>query len=146
MKNEEIKILDEFIEKCRQAGLSVTPQRLAVYKSLIGDKTHPSPETIFIRIKPEFPTISFATVYKTLETFEKNRIISRVTTLHNTVRYDPMTERHHHAICVKCKRVVDVYSSKLDSLPIPPEISKDNTFLDYSIHFNIICAECRNKE
>ena len=147
MDNKTIKtLLDEFIEKCRHAGLSVTPQRLAIYKALLKDSSHPSPEKIYKRIKSDFPTISFATVYKTLETFEKNNIIARVTTLHNTVRYDPFMERHHHVICVKCKKVFDIQDARLDSLPIPTEISKENTLLDFSVHFNVICAECRGKE
>lgn len=139
-------LLDDFIEKCRKARLSVTPQRLAIYKAMLEDSSHPSPEKIYKRIRPDFPTISFATVYKTLETFEKNNIIARVTTLHNTVRYDPFMERHHHVICVKCKKVLDIQDAMLDSLPIPAEITKENTLIDYSVHFNVICAECRSKE
>ncbi len=138
--------IQEFIRKCRENHLSVTPQRLAIYKTIANDHSHPNPEAIYKRVKEEFPTISFATVYKTLETFEKHGLISMVTTIHNTVRYDPITEPHHHAICIKCKKVFDVFDDELNHLKVPEAVTENgNQFLNYSIQFNIICAECRNK-
>ncbi|RLD14698.1 transcriptional repressor, partial [candidate division KSB1 bacterium] len=73
--------INAFIQKCRENHLSVTPQRLAIYREIMDDRSHPNPEIIYKRVKKEFPTISFATVYKTLETFEKHGIISVVTTI-----------------------------------------------------------------
>jgi len=143
--NTKTDLMDQFFEKCRQAKLSVTPQRLAVYKALVSDENHPSPDMIYQSVLPDFPTISFATVYKILETFEQNGIISKVTSLHNTLRYDPLKERHHHIICVKCKRIIDLKSKELDELPIPTEVKKGNQLIDFSVHFNVICSECRNK-
>lgn len=136
---------DQFINKCRSKGLSVTPQRLAIYKSLLDDETHPNPESVFNKIKGENPTISFATVYKTLETFQKHGIISLVTNLHNTVRYDPITDPHHHAVCVKCKKVIDVFDDRLNELPAPPSILSNNILLNHSVQFNVVCADCREE-
>ncbi len=139
--------IDRFIQKCREHHLSVTPQRLAVYREIMDDHSHPNPETIYKRVKEQFPTISFATVYKTLETFEKYGIISIVTTIHNTVRYDPITEPHHHAICVRCKKVIDIFDDQLNHLTVPEAVTKGgNQYLGYSVQFNIICADCLAKE
>ena len=147
MKQEQKEnILNDFYKKCRQVRLSVTPQRLAIYNCLIGSNDHPSPEMIFKRIKSDFPTISFATVYKTLETFESKNIISKVTNLHNTLRYDPLTKRHHHIICKRCHKVIDLSSVELNSLPIPSQVTDGNVLIDFSVHFDVICAECKEKE
>lgn len=139
-------LLEKFYDRCRQARLNVTPQRLAVYKALIRKDNHPNPDTIYKYVKSDFPMISFATVYKTLETFEQKGIISKVTTLHNTLRYDPLTNRHHHIICTKCKKIIDLESYELDSLSIPSQVTDDNILINYSVHFNVICAECKKKE
>ena len=136
--------IDDFIKKCKTNALSVTPQRLAIYKAIINEKSHPNPETVYNTIKPDFPTISLATVYKTLETFEKYRIVSVVTPLHETVRYDAEMKHHHHIVCVRCKKVVDLMDDELNKLHIPKKVKRGNTFVDYSIQFNVICAECRN--
>ncbi|MBN2028667.1 transcriptional repressor [bacterium] len=145
-KETREKLLDAFYAKCRESRLSVTPQRLAIYKTLIGNKEHPSPEMIFKDVQSQFPMISFATVYKTLETFEQNGIVSKVTHLHNTLRYDPMTEQHHHIVCKRCKKIIDIDSTEIETLKIPSQVTKDHIFIDYDVHFNVICAECKMKE
>jgi Fur family peroxide stress response transcriptional regulator len=137
--------ITQFMQKCRAVGLSVTPQRLAVYQALIESSAHPSPDDIYRKINPTHPTISLATVYKTLETFEKHRIISTVTSLYNTIRYDPLTLRHHHIICVRCKKVIDLEDAELDALKIPAEVTRKNALINFSVHFNVICSDCMNK-
>jgi Fur family peroxide stress response transcriptional regulator len=145
-QNTRTDLIDQFFEKCRQADLSVTPQRLAVYKALVSDDNHPSPDMIYKSVLPDFPTISFATVYKILETFEQKGIISKVTSLHNTLRYDPLIEHHHHIICVNCKKIVDINSKELNDIPIPAEVKKGNRLINYSVHFNVICSDCRSEK
>jgi len=142
---EEQQIIDEFLDKCHDNALNVTPQRLAIYKALVKDKSHPNPERIYKSIKPDFPTISLATVYKTLETFEKKGIVAVVTPLHDTVRYDAEMHHHHHIVCVRCKKVVDLINSELDKLPIPKAVLEGNQYLNYNIEFNVICSECLKK-
>ena len=137
--------IDEFIKRCREANLSVTPQRLAIFKQISEDHSHPSPEAVYKRVKEEFPTISFATVYKTLETFEKIGVVSVVTPIHNTVRYDSETRPHHHVVCVECKKVLDVFDENLDKINVPAQIAESNKLLGFSVHFNVICADCLSK-
>lgn len=136
-------LVSEFVQKCKNHSLSVTPQRLAIYKALLNDKTHPNPECVYKAIKSDFPTISLATVYKTLETFEKHQIINVVTPLHETVRYDAEMDRHHHVVCVKCKKVMDIKDPELDKINIPTYVSSDNQVLDYNIQINVICQSCK---
>jgi Fur family peroxide stress response transcriptional regulator len=137
--------IEQFISRCREKGLSVTPQRLVIYRAMAEDNSHPNPDMVYQKIHQEHPTISLATVYKTLETFEKHGIVSVVTTLHNSVRYDPLTKRHHHIVCVKCKKVMDLEDPGLDAINIPEEVSQKNKLIDYSVHFNVICAKCQGK-
>ena len=137
--------IQQFIETCRNKKLSVTPQRLAIYKALLSDRSHPNPESVYNQIKKDNPTISFATVYKTLETFEKHGIIAVVTSLHNTVRYDAFTQPHHHVVCIKCKKVFDLYDSELNDIKIPQEVMRLGNYINFNAHFNIICKECGNK-
>lgn len=143
MNNSKV---NEFINKCREANLSVTPQRLAIFKLISEDHSHPSPEAVYKKVKEEFPTISFATVYKTLETFEKIGVVSVVTPIHNTVRYDSITEPHHHVVCVKCKKVIDIFDESLDHINIPEEVKNSNKLLGFSVHFNVICSDCLKKQ
>jgi Fur family peroxide stress response transcriptional regulator len=143
MINREIQ---DFIDKCKEVKLSVTPQRIIIYKELLGNKSHPSPEDFYNAIKEDNPTISFATVYNTLETFEKYGFIKKVTPLHNKVRYDPVVEPHHHLVCVKCGKIIDVEPGEIDEIEIPGKVVGKNMYLDYSLRINIVCTECLDKE
>lgn len=140
------KQINQFISKCKENKLKITPQRLAIYKELLKDKTHPNPEKIYKAIKTEYHTITLATVYKTLETFEQNGLISIVTNLHNTVRYDPITTQHHHIVCVKCKKVIDLFDDKLDEIKVPQTVIEGNNLVNYSVHFNVVCSDCKTEQ
>jgi Fur family peroxide stress response transcriptional regulator len=144
MNNLEFQ-LDSFIIKCKETGLSVTPQRISIYKALLANNLHPSPDMVYAEIKKENPTISFATVYKTLETFEKQGFIKKVTPLHNTVRYDTITEKHQHLVCVKCGKITDIEIDELSCINLDPKVLQNNLLLDYNIDFNVICEECQKK-
>lgn len=145
-KKTKEKKINSFVKQCKAVGMNVTPQRLAIYGALVGDETHPSPDAVFRRVRASHPTISHATVYKTLDTFERHGIISRLTPLHETVRYDPMTSQHHHIICVRCKKVVNLSNEELKAFQIPAQVSRNNKVLGYSVHFSVLCSSCKERE
>jgi len=142
---EHKTILTEFIQKCSAKGLRVTPQRLTIYEALVKTNTHPNAEEIYRTIHEAHPTISLATVYKTLDTLEKHGLIATVSQVRDTTRYDSVTTPHHHMICVKCKRIFDLFDERLNSLEIPESVTRGNVFLNYSIHFHILCPDCQEK-
>jgi Fur family transcriptional regulator, peroxide stress response regulator len=133
------------MKQCKDSGLSVTPQRLAIFRSLVGDTTHPSPDAIYRRVRKFHPTISVATVHKTLDTFEKCGIISRLTPMHESVRYDVNTEPHHHIICIRCKKVVNLAEDEIQPVRLPAHIRRRHTVLGYSVHVSVVCSVCRAK-
>ncbi len=137
--------LDTFIRQCKSAGLSLTPQRLAIYSTLAGDASHPSPDDVYRRVKLRHPTISPATVHKTLSTFERHGIITQLTHIHESVRYDPVTTRHHHIICVRCKNVMNLPDEEIGEVCLPDRVRRANKVLGYSVHISVLCASCRNE-
>lgn len=145
-RQEEAALVQQFIEKCRAARLKVTPQRLVIYQALLRDGSHPGPDTLHRKIKRSHPTISHATVYTTLESFERHGIISRVTPLHKTVRFDPMLEPHHHIVCVRCKSVTNLHDAGFDALAIPARVRHGNKVLGHSVSINVICPACQGKK
>ena len=56
------------IERCREAGLNVTPQRIAIYRALLASEDHPTPEMLYRAVSRDMPSLSLATIYKTLDT------------------------------------------------------------------------------
>lgn len=84
-----------------------------IYAALISSKEHPTTESVFEKIKESNPSISLATVYKTLETFVEKGLIKKVMTDDGYMRYDGMTEPHHHIYCTDTHEIVDYDDDEL---------------------------------
>lgn len=94
-------------ELLRSNGYKVTPQRLAVYDAINHNMTHPNAESIYQQLQPQYPSMSLATVYKTME-IAKIGVVKILQCGEDAHRYDYNTSQHAHIRCVKCNRVLDV--------------------------------------
>lgn len=129
------------MEKYKHLGLKLTPQRLAILSYLDGNKEHPSAEDIYKAMSKDFPTMSFATVYNTLETLRDKGSILELTIDPNKKRYDPNTAAHHHLICIKCKRIIDIH--KEFNLNIPDEMTEGFDLVGNHVELYGICPKCK---
>ncbi|HEX8948865.1 MAG TPA: Fur family transcriptional regulator [Dissulfurispiraceae bacterium] len=128
------------MDKFKEKGMKLTPQRLAILHYLDGNTDHPSAEDIYKAMAKDFPTMSFATVYNTLETLRQKGSVIELTIDPARKRFDPNTEPHHHLICTRCKRVVDIHGHF--SLEVPEEKRSGFTITGNHIEFYGICPEC----
>jgi Fur family peroxide stress response transcriptional regulator len=103
------------LEELRKAGLKLTPQRIAIVRELANDTSHPTAQELYERLVATHPTMSFATVYNTLDALAKLGLVGMLR-LGSAVRFDPNRSSHHHAVCDGCGCVVD--------LPAPPTTRK----------------------
>jgi Fur family peroxide stress response transcriptional regulator len=110
--NQPEKIRDKLAER----GLKVTPQRIAVYEALLNINDHPTVEMIRDYVSKTHPSISLGTVYKTLEAFLEKGLICKVKTENDIMRYDPVTEDHHHLYDQKTGSIYDYYDDELNEL------------------------------
>ncbi|HQU74933.1 MAG: transcriptional repressor [Calditrichaeota bacterium] len=135
----------EFIEACRDKGLNVTYQRILIFKVLSESQVHPTAEEIYKSVKEEYPSISLATVYKTLETLVEKDLIRKVNPLHDTARYDGDSARHHHMVCHYCGKLIDVHDQAFQNLPLPQH--PDFEITGFRILFEGVCDDeaCREK-
>ena len=75
--------------------------RLAEYDMLSHTTEHPTAEMIYLKVKEQYPTMSFATVYKSVEFFSKLGVILVLNTGEDSFRYEAKTSEHPHIICTK---------------------------------------------
>ncbi len=103
------------IETLRERGLRITPQRIALVEAFANDPTHPTAQDLFERLRPAFPSMSFATVYNTLDALAKAGLSSTLRFGESgAARFDPNTAPHHHAVCDVCGTVADVPAKTLE--------------------------------
>jgi Fe2+ or Zn2+ uptake regulation protein len=92
----------------RDRGQRVTPQRLAIARTVRELDRHTTAESVFAHVSEQMPGVSLPTVYATLELLEEIGLVRRVPTEAGTAVYDPRTEDHHHLVCRNCGEIRDV--------------------------------------
>lgn len=129
------------ISKLRDHGVKVTPQRVAIIDYLEKNKIHPTAEDIYNSVINEYPSISLATVYNTLDKLEEIKQIIKIKIAdENKVNYEYDFEPHYHFYCKLCKKIYDI--------DIPCEYSKKEEIEGHKIeevhgYFRGICKNCR---
>ncbi len=129
------------MERFKKIGLKLTPQRIAILEYLDGNKKHPSAEEIYKEVSRRFPTMSFATVYNTLETLRLKGSVLQLTIDPGKKRFDPNTEPHHHLICTRCRRIEDIHRNY--DLSVPDSGKSGFEITGNHIEFYGICPACR---
>lgn len=96
------------IEKLKEGGFKLTPQRISIANHLKGNKSHPTAARIYEALKPQYPSMSMATVYNTLATMADLGLVQELKLHKDQAHYDPDTSIHHHFFCKCCKTVLDI--------------------------------------
>ena len=128
-------------EACRSAGIPVTPQRAVIYRALVESFDHPSPEALFERVQRELPSVSLATIYKTLDLLVELRLACELPSTGDTKRFDGRVDQHHHLVCKSCGSVEDFVDASLDRVAIPRGIKGFKAEM-ISIHIHGTCRSC----
>ncbi len=145
-KLNSTQAIESFIQKCREEGFRVTPQRLVIYKELLKATDHPTIEGILKKERVTFPNVSFDTVYRTVLSFVDKGIIHMVEGYGGSKRFDPDTRQHHHFRCARCQKIEDFNNESFDNIKIPEEISKQFNITQKRVVLEGVCAECSKEE
>lgn len=142
-----MQVIEELL---RTKKIKVTPQRMAVYAVLQQAGDHPNVEMIYKKLKPNYPAISLATVYKTVDILKKVGLIQELNIGEGGLRYDSNPDPHAHVYCKNCGKVSDLHSIFLEQLqnqlPIQ-KIMEKTGFQVFSVqlYFYGLCRQCQHK-
>ena len=85
----------------------LTRQRRIVLDAVQAGDHHPTAAEVFDAARKKMPGISFATVYNSLRYLKEAGLVHEITFGKGASRYDRETERHDHAMCSACGKLVD---------------------------------------
>ena len=123
----------------------LTPQRDAVLQVILARADHPTANEIFEAARQRLPTISYATVYNSLRYLKEAGLVHEIKFGDSASRYDRETDRHDHAICNSCGKLVDF------DLPQTAELmqaaARKSRFKPESVHLTLrgLCVDCRER-
>jgi Fur family peroxide stress response transcriptional regulator len=145
METKQARI-DELVIKLREQGLRLTPQRLAVLKTVIGSQEHLSADEIYARLRVDYPMIGLATVYKTLSVLKEMGEIAVLNFDNQGARYDGSgLEPHPHFICKRCNAIIDLEEEALENLTLKIASKSGYQITDYRLDFFGICPNCQSE-
>ena len=133
----------EVRQRFREKGLKLTPQRYAIYEMMLHTDSHPTVEDIYHAVQPMFPMLSLNTVYYTLTSLKKAGLIADVPVQEGAARFDANMDRHHHLVCLKCRKIEDLYDDALDQLKISAKSTNGYLVQSHRVEFRGYCSECR---
>ncbi|OLS30715.1 MAG: Transcriptional regulator PerR [Candidatus Heimdallarchaeota archaeon AB_125] len=134
---------DEIITLLKENRFKATPQRLAICRFVLESHDHPSAEQIYTTIRKDYPTISLATVYKTLGLLDTIGLISELRFNATHTRYDPKMSLHINIICPKCLNIDDFESNSLNKTWQAIISDIEGEILGQRIDVYKLCKNCK---
>ena len=118
MAKANIKDIDlqSLKERLAEHSLKATSQRLIIYQDMLRCHDHPTAEVILERIKPHHPSVSLATVYKTMEALVAAGLAKKVKTGDDILRFDAKTKTHNHLYCINTNQIIDFEDAELETM------------------------------
>ena len=118
-------------------------KRNAILALLRSTTTHPTAEWVYANLKPDWPELSLATVYRNLARFKVAGLLTSVGTVNGKERWDARTDDHAHFICTGCDRVWDLPVGCPPSLMRCAEKASGGHITSCRISFTGVCADCQ---
>jgi Fur family peroxide stress response transcriptional regulator len=144
MENVDTRV-ENLVGKLRVKDFRITPQRLAILKTLASSRSHPSVEQIFEKVKVDFPTTSIATVYKTISLLKEMGELIEFSFGDGSNHYDGrIAKPHPHFICTACRKIEDVELPDVERLGEKLAEKTDYRITAYQLNFYGICPDCVN--
>lgn len=145
MNDPQIRF-EQLIAKLKERQYRITPQRVELIRLIAASKGHPSASQLYNQIKVQFPTMSLATVYKTLDLLKEVGEVLEIG-LRDDSHYDGNKPYPHpHLICMKCQKIMD---GELDVAvgKIVQEVENNFGFrvVKHQLDFYGLCPDCQKK-
>ena len=137
--------VEDIAQKLREQGHRLTPQRVAILQAVLSSHAHPTAEEIHRRVCAEFPMISLATVYKTMNVLKELGEVAEIR-VDGRGHYEGNTTPHPHMICINCGAIIDLPAEALAEMPQEALAETDFQAMRYKLEIHGLCPRCQERE
>lgn len=147
---KKLRDIEEIKLYLKSKGYKLTAQRECILGIIIENKDkHLTVDEIYKYVYEKNRTIGIATVYRTILLFEELGVISKLIFDDRIIRYELSSldeeHTHHHLICVKCNKIMEVKEDLLEELEKQVEDKYEFKILDHNVKILGICNKCNNQ-
>jgi Fur family transcriptional regulator, ferric uptake regulator len=135
--------IEPILEKLKERGYRMTPQRRAIVTEIMQTDGHISALQVANEVREKLPGVNPSTVYRTLGLLEELGIVSHAhlgagPEYHRADQHD-----HVHLICARCKKAESL--SDEETQPLKDQIIEYSGFVPDFTHFAIsgLCRDCQ---
>jgi Fur family peroxide stress response transcriptional regulator len=130
------------IDALRSKGYKATPQRIAICRIVLNSRTHPSAQQVYDEVKKIHPTVSLATVYKTLDVLRDLHLVQELNFPEGQARFDSNMKPHINLICLKCGTMTDLDDKTIEE--ITRKVTASTKFQPTGQRMDVcgICQKC----
>lgn len=130
------------IEALRNKGYKATPQRIAICRVALNNRNHPSAQQVYNEVKKIHPTVSLATVYKTIEVLRDLDLVQEINFPHDQARFDSYMIPHINLICLKCGKIIDIDDVTVKEITMKVTASKKFKLTGQRMDIYGFCQKC----
>ena len=135
---------EEFRRSLRTRGYRVTPQRELILAAVRAGQGHCTAEDVFARVAVLAPSMSRATVYRTLEFLVREHLVTSADLGEGRRVFElAESESHHHLVCTGCRSVQQIDHAHVAELFA--SLEREFGFAASADHlaFFGLCSQCR---
>ncbi|MCK5124651.1 MAG: transcriptional repressor [candidate division Zixibacteria bacterium] len=137
--------MNDIRNQADQSNQRNTKQRQIILSELRMLFSHPTAKELYHIVRKRLPQISLGTIYRNLELLAQNKTIRKIEMGGLEARFDGNLKPHHHARCVECGAIDDLFD-------LPEDIVQQRTMnfdnydvYGYRIDFYGLCPRCKSK-
>jgi len=134
------------INALRKKGYKATSQRIAICRLVLSSREHPTAQRIYQEVKSLHPTVSVATVYKTLGVLRELHFVQELAFPQGETRFDSNVNPHVNVVCLQCGKVSDVNDQAIRG--VVGRVASSIKFTVTAQRFDVygICKECSRRK
>lgn len=121
-------------------------KREAILNAIRSTDSHPSADWIYAKLKPDYPDLSLATVYRNIAGFLDKKELKSIGFVQARERFDGRMAQHAHFICDRCGEVTDVETHGDEQLDEVAAHETGASVTGHELIFRGVCKKCAEKD
>jgi Fur family peroxide stress response transcriptional regulator len=130
------------IDILRREGYKATPQRILICKFALESRDHPTAQRIYEQVMKVHPTVSLATVYKTLQILREHGLVQELDLPESQARFDSNVRPHINLVCLRCGNIQDWDDSAAREMVARISVKAKFTLAGQRLDIYGICKTC----
>ncbi len=133
------------IETLRKKGYKATTQRIAICRFALRSRDHPNAQRIYDEVKKVHPTVSLATVYKTLRILREQDLIQELDLPESQARFDSNMKPHINLVCLRCGNIRDLDDLTAQEIVGRAAAAAKFTVTGQRLDLYGVCEKCKTR-